>query len=353
MSTIVLTGGGTAGHVFPNINLQTELKKHFSKIVYIGTNGIEKKLISSLTNYEFKEINAVKLNRSKIFQNLFIPFKLSKSISAAKKILKKTKPDIVFSKGGFVGLPVTIAAHKLNIPVICHESDITMGLANKLSCKYATKVCTNFETTASKNPNKFICTGSPLRVSSLSKEEAKNKLDIKTDKPVLLITGGSLGAKAINELIFKLAKNLSKDYYIIHIVGKGNFNNKIKIKDYKQIEFSNDMWSIFKASDYAISRAGANTILELLANKIPTIFIPLPKGASRGDQIENAKFLEKNKLAKIIFQNELSEEKLQNTLKILEKEAKNIVLSIKKQNFEDGTNKIINEILKYKKDTQQ
>lgn len=353
MSTIVLTGGGTAGHVFPNINLQPELKKHFTRIVYIGTNGIEKKLISSLTDYEFKEINAVKLNRSKFFQNFLIPFKLSKSISAAKKILKETNPSIVFSKGGFVGLPVTIAAHKLNIPVICHESDITMGLANKISCKYATKVCTNFEITARKNPKKFICTGSPLKVSRLSKEEAKNKLNIKTEKPILLVTGGSLGAKAINEIIFKLAEHLSKNYYIIHIVGKGNFNNKIKIKDYKQIEFSNDMWTIFNASDYATSRAGANTILELLANKIPTIFIPLPKGVSRGDQIENAKFLEKNKLAKIIYQNELSEEKLQNTLKILEKEAKNIVLAIKMQNFEDGSIKIINEILKHKKDTQQ
>lgn len=350
MSTIVLTGGGTAGHIFPNINLQNELKKHFNNIVYIGGNGIEKNLIPRLTNYTFKEIQVVKLNRSKIFQNLTIPFKLSKSISQAKKILKETKPSIIFSKGGYVGLPVTIAAHQLKIPIICHESDLTMGLANKISSKYATKMCTNFEITAKKNSKKFICTGSPLPLSKLTKYDARQKLGINTNKPILLITGGSLGAKAINEIIFKLADKLSKDYYIIHIVGKGNFNNELKVKDYKQIEFANDMWTIYKVSDYAISRAGANTILELLANHIPTIFIPLPKGVSRGDQIENAKYIEKIGAAKVIYQNKLTEEKLQNTLKNLKKEAKNIVLAIKKQKIDDGTKKIISQIIANKKD---
>lgn len=350
MSTIVLTGGGTAGHICPNINLNEALKKHFDKIVYIGTNGIEKQLITSQTDYEFKEISAVKLNRSNLLKNLAIPFKLSKSISEARKILKEVKPSVVFSKGGYVGLPVVISAHKLKIPVICHESDITMGLANKISSKYAVKVCTNFKSTSETENKKIVQTSSPLPLSKLSKEEVKKKLNISTNKPILLITGGSLGAKAINELIFQLAPILSKKYYIIHLVGKNNYNKKIICKDYKQIEFTKDMWTIYKASDYAISRAGANTILELLANKIPTIFIPLPKGVSRGDQIENAKYLEKNNLAKVILQNELNQEKLQNTLKILEKEAKNIVLAIKKQNFEDGTDKIINIILSNKKD---
>ena len=351
--TIVLTGGGTAGHVSPNINLSYELKKHFSRIVYIGTeSGIEKKLITSQTDYEYKSISAVKFVRKNLFKNILLPFKLSKSIQEAKKILKEEKSSIVFSKGGYVGLPVVIAASKLKIPVVCHESDITMGLANKLAIKYATKICTNFELTASKNKNKFIYTGSPIPKSNLTKTQAKEKLKIKTEKPILLVTGGSLGAKSINEIIFKNIKTLTKKFYVIHLVGKNNFNKKIKIPDYKQIEFSTDMWTIFKATDYAISRAGANTIFELLSNEIPTIFIPLPKGISRGDQVENAKYLENKNLALAISQNELDFEKLQNLLIFLEKDAKNIKNNIKNQNFTDGTEKIINVILKNKKTEQ-
>lgn len=348
--TIVLTGGGTAGHVCPNINLGKDLQKYFDKIVYIGSaNGIEKKLITSQTNYEYHSISTVKFARKNLLKNIALPIKLSKSIHEAKKILKEVKPSIVFSKGGYVSLPVVIAAHKLHIPVISHESDITMGLANKIASKYSNVVCTNFEITAKKN-KKFICTGSPLPMSPLTKREAKQKLSIETTKPILLITGGSQGAKAINDIIHNSIDELTKNYFIIHLVGKGNFNDKIKANDYRQIEFSNDMWTIFRATDYAISRAGANSILELLANQIPTIFIPLPKGISRGDQVENSKYLEKQGVAKVIFQNELTQEKLQNTLKILEIQSKNIVLAIKKQNFEDGTHKIINLILKYKKD---
>ena len=350
--TIVLTGGGTAGHVCPHINLSNELNKHFDKVIYIGSkNGIEKNLITSQTNYEYKSISTVKFIRRNIFKNILLPFKLSKAISEAKKILKESNPAIIFSKGGYVSLPVVIAGSKLNIPIICHESDITMGLANKIASKYATKVCTNFEITAKKNKNKFICTGSPLPLSNLSKSEAKEKLKIKTEKPILLVTGGSLGASTINELIFKNVDELTKKYFIIHLVGKGNINKKLKDKNsYKQIEFSNEMWTIFKATDYAISRAGANTILELLSNKIPTIFIPLPKGISRGDQIENAKYISSLGVSKTIFQEDLTIKKLQNELNFLEKDANSIKNQIKLQNFEDGTKKLIQLILENKKD---
>ena len=349
--TIVLTGGGTAGHVCPNINLKNELKKYFNRIVYIGSvNGIENKLIKSQTDYEYQSIPTVKFVRKNIFKNIFLPFKLNCAISKAKAILKKVNPSIIFSKGGYVSLPVVIAASKLKIPIICHESDISMGLANKIASKYATVICTNFSVTAKKNNPKFVYTGSPLPKSNLTKAQAKEKLNIHSTKPVLLVTGGSLGAKAINEVVFDNVKNLTKKYYIIHLVGKGNFNKTINISDYKQIEFSTDMWTIFKATDYAISRAGANTIIELLSNEILTIFIPLPKGISRGDQIDNAKFLEEKNLAKVIYQNEVNYEKLQNTLNFLEKEAKNIHLAIKMQNFNDGTNRIIKQILDNKKE---
>ncbi len=348
--TIVLTGGGTAGHVTVNINLQNELKKHFNKIIYIGSkNGIEKELIKKNTNYEYYEITTVKFERKKLFKNLLIPCKLSKGIKEAKELIKKFNPEIIFSKGGYVGLPVVIAGKKLNIPVICHESDITMGLANKLAKKYATKICTNFEITAKQNGNKCTYTGMPINISPLSKQEAKTKLQIKTSKPILLVTGGSLGARAINNFIFENIDELTKLYFVIHIVGKHNLNKNITNINYKQIEFSNDMWTIFKATDYAISRAGANTIIELLANKILTIFIPLPKNASRGDQIDNAKYLESKNLSTTILQEDLNLEKLQNSLEYLKNNAISIKNSIKDAKFEDGTSKLINIILDTKK----
>ncbi len=348
-NTIVLTGGGTAGHVTLNINLKNELSKHFDKIIYIGSkNGIEKDLITKNTNYTYTPITTVKLERKKLFKNLSIPFKLNKGINEAKKILKEIKPKIVFSKGGYVGLPVVIAAYKLKIPVICHESDITMGLANKLAKRYAKIICTNFKITAQKNGKKCIYTGMPLAISKLSKIEAKQKLNIKTNKPILLITGGSLGAKSINEFIFNNINELTKNYFIIHLVGKNNYNQNIINESYKQIEFSNDMWTIMRCADYAISRAGANTIIELLANEILTIFIPLPKSVSRGDQIENAKFLQKENLSLTILQEELSLEKLQNSLIYLKNNANFIKNSIKNANLKNGTQKIIDIILKEK-----
>lgn len=349
MSTIVLTGGGTAGHVTPHITLENELKKHFSKIIYIGSkNGIEKQLIKTQTSFEYKEIETVKFVRKKILKNILIPFKLMRAINDAKKILRETNPDIIFSKGGYVGLPVVIAGNKLGIPVVCHESDISMGLANKLAKKYAKVICTNFSITAKKHGKKCVHTGSPISKSNLTKSEAKNKLNISTQKPVLLITGGSSGAKQINEFIFKNINQLTEKYYVIHLVGNGNLNKKINNKDYKQIEFSNDMKTLFRACDFAISRAGANTIFELLSNMVPTIFIPLPKGVSRGDQIDNTNHLDSLHVSITIHQENLSTKTLFESLEHLEKNAKTIKENIKNNNFIDGTEKIMQILLKEK-----
>lgn len=347
---IILTGGGTAGHVMPHINLQKEYYKYFKRVIYIGSkDGIEKKLITSNTKFEYKEITTTKLKRKKILANLSIPFKLHLAVKQAKQIIKEVNPSIIFSKGGYVGLPVVIAGKKSNIPIVCHESDFSMGLANKLSKKYADVICTNFEKTALCNGKKCIHTGTPLPVSTLTKQQAKEKLAVKTTKPILLVTGGSLGAKSINDFIFQNVDNLTEKYFIIHLVGKNNFNKKIKNSNYKQIEFSNDMWTIFKACDYAISRAGANTIVELLANNILTIFVPLPKSVSRGDQIENANYLEQKGLCYSIQQDELSLEKVQKSLILLEKHSKNIKNKIKNENFTDGTKRIMDIIISRKK----
>lgn len=341
---IVLTGGGTAGHVVLNILLKDELSKYFKKIIYIGSfNGIEKSLISSRTNYEFFPITTTKFDRSKIFSNIKIPFMLCKGIKEAKILLEKFKPSIVFSKGGYVGLPVVIAAHKLKIPVICHESDLTMGLANRLAKNYASVICTNFLVTAQHGGKKCIRTGSPVSISTKSKYEAKQLLGIKTEKPILLVLGGSLGAKALNKFVFDNLAELTKKYYIIHIVGRNN-KKEIKNDSYMQFEFTNQMPLLYRVGDYAVSRAGANTIYELFSNKIPTIFVPLPKGASRGDQIDNAKYFEKIGLSRTLLQENLEIEKLQNLLDFLEKNSKNIKKELENQNFGDGTKKIISLI---------
>lgn len=344
--TIILTGGGTAGHVMVNINLENELKKHFSKIIYLGSeNGIEKSLIKSKTSYDFISIPTVKFERKKILKSILIPFKLLSCVSKTKQILKSIKPDVIFSKGGYVGLPVVIAGKKLKIKTICHESDITMGLANKIAKNYANTICTNFEITAQKNGKKCVHTSMPLPLSNLSKIQAKEKLKIPTSKPCLLVTGGSLGARSINEFIFKNLNKLTEKFYVVHLVGNGNLNKNLSNNSYRQIEFENDMWTLLKATDFAISRAGANTIVELLANEILTIFIPLPSTVSRGDQIENAKYLAEKNLAKFILQEDLNLKKLQNLLNLIEKDSKNIKNNIKNANFKDGTKKIINLIL--------
>ena len=347
---IILTGGGTAGHTTLNIKLQDELKKYFDKIVYIGSkNGIEKELIQKNTSYNYFSIETVKLERGKIFSNLKIPFKLTSAIKEAKKIITEFNPSVIFSKGGYVGLPVTIAGKKLGIPVICHESDLTMGLANKLAKKYAKIICTNFEKTAKIDKKKCKYTGMPLILSKLSKNEAKEKLNIKTTKPILLVTGGSLGAKVLNEFVFNNIKELCKNFFVIHLTGKNNFNHSLKINNYLQFEFFNDMPTLFKASDFALSRAGANTCIELLSNNLLTILVPLSNKGSRGDQVENAKYLKEQNLCSLIYQSNLNMNSFNKEISYLEINSKIIIDNIKNSNIKDGTNAIISTILKHKK----
>ena len=284
MKTIVLAGGGTAGHIMPHINLKPSLDKHFDKIVYIGTTGgMEKKIINQHGGFVYHEINAPKFNRQSIFKNFLLPFKFAKSVRQAKTILKNEKPNIVFSKGGYGALPVVVAAKKLKIPVVAHESDLSLGLANKISKKYATCICTSFEKTAKQVGKKGVFTGSPTNTTT-------KQVDIKTTKPVLLITGGSLGALAINKAVWPIAESLSKKFYVIHQVGKGKTNKKICFADYHQIEFAINMQEIINRADLVVSRAGSNTIFELALAQKPMLLVPLPKGASRGDQVDNAKY---------------------------------------------------------------
>ena len=315
MKSIVLTGGGTIGHTAPHFAIIPHLK--FDKIYYIGSSGIEKDYVKS-KNIPYYEINPTKFNRSFTFKNLEIPFKFLKSVKESEKILKELNPSVVFSKGGFVGLPVTIASKRLKIPVIVHESDLSLGLANKIASKFSDFTLTTFDKTAKTIKNgKYV--GAIIRneLTKQNKNSAYNYYGIKPKKPVLLIIGGSSGAKIINETVLKCLNYLTDRFFVFHVVGKGNLSG-VKTPNYFETEFT-DLSYIYAISDIAVSRAGSNTAFELAHLKIPTLFIPLSKGSSRGDQIENANYFKSLKICDVLYQEDLTPTILKNRIiKLLE-----------------------------------
>jgi len=345
---ILLTGGGTAGHVIPHIAMLDNFKKYFDSIIYVGShNGIEKDIIQK-QNLKYYPITTTKFVRRKILKNLSIPFKLIKGINDAKKIIKQEQPNIIFSKGGFVSLPVVIAAKKLKVPVVAHESDLKIGLANKLSKPSATVICTTFERTADSIKNKGLHTGSPMRLDMVkNKQDCLNKLNITTNKPILVITGGSLGAQNINKKVREELYNILKKYYVIHLTGKNNINNNLlSLKDYKQVDFTNDMGTILSCADVVVSRAGSNTIFELAVLKKPMLLIPLPKGNSRGDQEDNAKYFNELGYANFVTEEQLETSSLLSHINQTLKESQMLTNNLKNANIQPGNKKIIEIILK-------
>ena len=315
MKRIVLTGGGTAGHVTPNIALLPKLRELGYDIHYIGSyEGIEKKLIEDV-NVPYYGIASGKLRRYFDPKNFSDPFRVLKGYGEARKILKKLKPDVVFSKGGFVAVPVVLAAKHLHIPVIIHESDMTPGLANKISLSAATKVCCNFpETLQYLPPKKAVLTGCPIRkeLSEGSREAALKLTGFSADRPVLMVMGGSLGAIAVNKAVRDALPELLKDWQIIHLCGKGKLDESLKgTPGYLQFEYvQKELPDLFALCDLVISRAGANAICELLALKKPTLLIPLSAKASRGDQILNARSFERQGFSMVLEEEELTTESL-------------------------------------------
>lgn len=298
MKKIALTGGGTAGHITPNIALIPELKKRKFDIIYIGSkNGMEKDIIEK-RNIPFFEITADKLRRYLDVKNFLMPANVIKGIGEAYKILKDNKIDVVFSKGGYVSVPVVVAASRLKIPVISHEADFTPGLANKIATPLSKKVCCNFEETVKQLGKKGVFTGCPIRQELLSgnKKKGLEFLDFKNDKPILFVTGGSLGSKYINDLIRNNLDRILNNFNVVHSCGRGKLDESINVNGYKQFELLTDkLADVFASSDFVVSRAGANVIFELLALKKPNLLIPLSTKASRGDQILNANsFMKKN-----------------------------------------------------------
>ncbi len=293
----IVFGGGSAGHVTPNIALFPKLKSMGYDIHYIGSyEGIEKKLIEDY-RIPYYGISTGKLRRYFDIKNFSDPFRVMKGFVEARKILKTLKPDIVFSKGGFVSVPVVRAAAMQKIPCIIHESDMTPGLANNLCIPVAQKICCNFpETLQSLPAEKAILTGSPIR-NELTKGDKQKGLEMcgfTTAKPVIMVIGGSLGAAEVNKLVREALPKLLEDFQIVHICGKDKIDNLLlKTDGYKQFEFVKDaLKDLFAMADIVISRAGANAICELLTLRKPNLLIPLPAHASRGDQILNAKSFE-------------------------------------------------------------
>lgn len=315
MKRIVLTGGGTAGHVTPNIAMIPRLKELGYDISYVGSyDGIERKLIEEL-GIPYYGISSGKLRRYFDVKNFTDPFRVMKGFGEARSLLKELKPDIVFSKGGFVTVPVVIAAGRLKIPVVLHESDMTPGLANKLCLSSATKICCNFPETVSALPaEKAIVTGTPIRQELLcgSRDAALAFTGLTGSKPVLMIIGGSLGAMAINDAVRSILPELLKDFEVIHLCGKGKLDESLKdLNGYCQYEYiKKELADLFALSDVIISRAGANAICEISSLKKPNLLIPLSAKASRGDQILNAKSFERQGFSRVLEEEDMTSRSL-------------------------------------------
>ncbi len=349
MKKIILTGGGTAGHVTPNIALLPGLRELGYEISYIGSyQGIEKTLIEK-EGVPYYGISSGKLRRYFDPKNFSDPLKVAKGYFQARRLMRRLKPSIVFSKGGFVSVPVVLAAKHAHIPVIIHESDITPGLANKLAFPSASRVCCNFPETLNHLPEgKAILTGSPIRRELLSgsRQAAYAFTGLSADRPTILIIGGSLGSQVINDAVRQLLPTLLSTYQIIHLCGKGNLDPTLEqTAGYVQYEYiSEELADLFAAADLVISRAGANAICELQALAKPNILIPLSKAASRGDQILNANSFEKQGFSYVIEEESLTEQTLSEAIRTVWDNRDTYVAAMKESQHMDAISTVLSLI---------
>lgn len=335
MKKIILTGGGSAGHVTPNIALIPSLKDAGFEITYMGSyDGIEKKLIGDF-DLPYVGISTGKFRRYLDLKNLTDPFRVIKGFGEARKFLKSYRPDVVFSKGGFVSVPVIRAAASLGIPCIIHESDMTPGLANKLCVSAAQKVCCNFPETLKLLPeDKAVLTGSPIRaeLAQGSRLAGLKMCGFGANTPTIMVIGGSLGAANVNKAVREALPGLLADFQVVHLCGRDKVDNLLlNTPGYKQFEYVKaELKDLFAMADLVISRAGANAICELLALKKPNILIPLPASSSRGDQLLNAQSFEAQGFSIVINEDDLTTQMLVD--KVHE-------LYFTRQTFRDAMNK--------------
>lgn len=341
MKIIVLTGGGTAGHVTPHLALLSGLLQDGWQTHYIGSrSGIEKELILKHPEVRYHGISSGKLRRYFSIKNLSDPFRVIAGFFQAYRLIGSIKPDIVFSKGGFVAVPVVVAAYFRRVPVLAHESDLTPGLANRISAKFAAKVAVTFPECALAIGKKGVYTGTPMRreLFSGSREKGLALAAFSGKKPVLLVMGGSQGAQKINETLRLALPRILPDMDVLHLCGKGKLDEKLSgVTGYFQVEYlDTDLPDALAASDFVLSRAGATAIGEFLALKKPMLLIPWPKGLSRGDQVFNAENFLGRGLALVLPQAELTPESLSKALKTLREKAENLKSAMERAPHSDG-----------------
>lgn len=352
MKKICFTGGGSSGHVTPNLAIIEALPKEVS-VFYIGSyKGIEKELVQK-NNIAYYAISSGKLRRYFSWENFIDPFKILKGIIQAYFKLKKLKPNIVFSKGGFVTFPVALAAKLNKIPVICHESDFIPGLANKLVFPLAETICLTFEASKRhiKYKDKLEITGAPIRSAFLrgDKERALKTYNFDRSKKTLLVTGGGLGSVIINDTIWQCLDELLQQFNVIHLTGRGKSNKEMMGKEnYAQLDYLNEpLFDAMALADLVISRAGSNSLYELLLLKKQHILIPLSKKASRGDQIDNAHYFEEKGLSFVLHEEDLSKQNLMSLIKETMKNSENYQNRLNEYHCPNGTEKIVSILKNY------
>lgn len=349
MKRIVLTGGGTAGHVTPNIALLPALKREGFDIHYIGSyDGIERKLIEEL-GIPYYGISSGKLRRYFDPKNFSDPFRVIKGFFEALSLMKKLKPDVVFSKGGFVTVPVVLAAKKRGVPAVIHESDMTPGLANKICIPSAKKVCANFPETVKYLPEgKAVLTGTPIRQELFSgnKLQGLDFCGFSRNKPVLLVVGGSTGSIVVNEAVRSILPTLLEKYQVVHLCGKGKLDERYnKTPGYVQFEYiKKELSDLLDAADVVISRAGANAICELLALRKPHILIPLSAASSRGDQILNAESFERQGYSYVLKEENLTGETLLSAIDTVYQNRSKYVEAMNQSKLNNSIETIVNII---------
>ena len=346
---IVLTGGGTAGHVTPHLSLIPRLREMGYDIHYIGTeNGIERQMMAKFPDITYHAVKSGKLRRYFSLQNFTDPFRVIWGALQSVGLMLKLKPDVCFSKGGFVSVPVVVGAWLCRVPAVCHESDLTPGLANRICSKFATKIATTFPECAKALGAKGVHTGTPLRPELFRGSRAAGLALAGFDgsKPVLLMTGGSLGAQSVNKCLRESLPKLLPHMDVLHLCGKGNLDESLaSTPGYCQKEFlSEEMTDALAVADIVLSRAGSNTLSELLALHKPMLLVPYPLGASRGDQIENAKSYAREGLARVLMQEDMTPDTMTEGLLNLLAEKDELKARLEAYPVQDGTDAVLNLI---------
>jgi len=354
MKRIILTGGGTAGHVTPNLALIPRLQASGWEVHYIGTaNGIERKLVESLDNVTYHAVSSGKLRRYFDVKNFTDPFRVMKGAAQAAALVRKIRPQVVFSKGGFVSVPVVYGAHLNGVPVVIHESDMTPGLANKLSTPCAKTVLCAFPEAAKLAGKKGRYAGLPIRPEILAgdRETGLQLFGFDNSKPIMMVIGGSSGAVAINKAVREALPNLTECFQVLHVCGAGHLSQQDEgTRNYCQREYLNDeLPHAYRMADVIISRAGASALCEILALRKPALLIPYPKSASRGDQLVNAQSFEQRGLCRVLQQEDMTADTLMERVVETYRDRGTLIENMEKESGVDGLENALSAIEQYAK----